>query len=55
MARVFTLDFLRTETAAGAALTLAAAAAVAAANSAWAPAYFAFLEQPFTLQVGGWR
>jgi NhaA family Na+:H+ antiporter len=55
MARVFTLDFLRTETAAGAALTLAAAAAIIVANSPWADAYFAFLETPFVLQVGGWR
>ena len=55
MARVFTLDFLRTETAAGAALTLAAAAAIVMANSPWAAHYFAFLEAPFVLQVGGWR
>ena len=55
MARVFTLDFLKTETAAGAALTVAAAAAIVAANSPWAASYFAFLEQPFTLQAGGWR
>ena len=55
MARAFTLDFLKTEAAAGAALTLAAVAAMIAANSPWAHAYFAFLEQPITLQAGGWR
>lgn len=55
MARVFTLDFLRNETAAGAALTLAAAAAILMANSPLAEGYFTFLEAPFVLQVGGWR
>ena len=55
MARVLTLDFLKTETAAGVALSLAALAAIVVANSPLAPDYFAFLEQPFTLQFGGWR
>jgi len=55
MARIFTLDFLKTETASGVALSLAAVLAIVAANSPFAPDYFAFLEQPFTLQLGGWR
>ena len=55
MARAFTLDFLKTEAAAGAALVAAAAAALLAANSPWSGAYFAFLEQPITLQAGAWR
>lgn len=55
MARVFTLDFLKTETAAGVALSAAALLAMVAANSPWSADYFAFLERPFTLQLGGWR
>jgi NhaA family Na+:H+ antiporter len=54
MARAFTLDFLKTETASGAALVAAAAAAMFAANSPWADQYFAFLKQPVTLQAGAW-
>ncbi|MDP8917087.1 MAG: Na+/H+ antiporter NhaA [Pseudomonadota bacterium] len=55
MARVLTLDFLKTEAASGVVLSAAALLAVAAANSPFAEDYFAFLEHPFTLQVGGWR
>ena len=55
MARAFTLDFLKTEAAAGAALAAAAVAAVVLANSPWSGAYFGFLEQPITLQAGAWR
>jgi NhaA family Na+:H+ antiporter len=55
MARAFTLDFLKTETASGAVLVLAAVAAVIAANSPFSESYFAFLKQPITLQAGGWE
>ena len=55
MARAFTLDFLKTETAAGAALVLAALAAVIVANSPWSESYFAFLKRPITLQAGAWE
>ena len=52
MARRITLDFLKTESAAGLILAAAAAAAMIAANSPWARLYFGFVEAPFTLQVG---
>lgn len=52
MARKFTLDFLKTETAAGAALGVAAVAALLVANSAWGPAYFSWLKSEHLLQVG---
>jgi NhaA family Na+:H+ antiporter len=55
MARRITLDFLKTEAAAGLILAAAAAAALVLANSPWAHAYFGFVEQPFTIQVGGFR
>lgn len=47
-----TLDFLKTESSAGFAPVLAAAAALALANSALAPAYFHFLARPIPVQVG---
>lgn len=52
MARKFTLDFLKTETASGAALGVAAVAALAVANSAWGPAYFSWLKSEHVLQLG---
>ncbi|MBL0967590.1 MAG: Na+/H+ antiporter NhaA [Brevundimonas sp.] len=52
MARKFTLDFLKTETASGAALGVAAVAALLVANSAWGPAYFSWLKSEHVLQVG---
>ena len=55
MARRITLDFLRTESASGAILAAAAGLAIALANSRWAGAYFDFIEQPFTVQAGGFR
>jgi len=55
MARKFTLDFLKTEAAAGLILAAAALIAVAIANSPWREAYFAFVKSPFTLQLGGFE
>ncbi len=55
MARRITLDFLRTESASGAILAAAALAAIVLANSRGANAYFDFIEQPFTIQIGGFR
>ena len=52
MARRLTLDFLKTEAASGAALGLAALAALAVANSPWAPDYFAWLKSVHALQIG---
>lgn len=52
MARRFTLDFLKTEAASGAALALAALAAVLVANSPWAGDYFAWLKSVHALQIG---
>ncbi len=52
MARKFTLDFLKTETAAGAALGVAALAALLVANSTFGPAYFSWLKSEHVLQVG---
>ena len=43
MARKITLDFLKTEAASGAALGLAALAALIVANSPWSGDYFAWL------------
>jgi NhaA family Na+:H+ antiporter len=54
MARAFTLDFLKTETAAGAALVLAAADGGDGGQLALSESYFAFLKQPITLQAGAW-
>ena len=54
MARRLTLDFLKTETAGGALLALAAAAGLVAANTPWSDAYFAALATPIAVQLGGW-
>jgi len=53
MAKRITLDFLRTESASGMILAVAALAAILLANSPWAGAYFGFIEAPFTIQIGG--
>jgi NhaA family Na+:H+ antiporter len=55
MARRITLDFLRTERGSGVILAAAAAFAIALANSRWAPDYFDFIAQPFTVQLGAFR
>jgi NhaA family Na+:H+ antiporter len=55
MARRITLDFLRTESASAVILAGAAGLAIGLANSRGAGAYFAFIEQPFTVQLGGFR
>ena len=55
MAKRITLDFLKTESASGLILAAAALAAIALANSPWAPAYFSFIAAPLTLQIGGFR
>jgi NhaA family Na+:H+ antiporter len=52
MAKRITLDFLKTESASGVILAGAALAAIALANSPWAHAYFGFIQQPVTIQVG---
>lgn len=52
MARKITLDFLKTEAASGAALGLAALAALLIANSPWAGDYFYWLKSIHALQVG---
>jgi Na+:H+ antiporter, NhaA family len=52
VARKFTLDFLKTEAASGAALGLAAIAALLVANSAWSADYFGWLKGEHILQVG---
>jgi NhaA family Na+:H+ antiporter len=48
-----TLDFLKTETASGLFLILAAAAAMIAANSEMADGYWSLVKTPLTLQIGG--
>jgi NhaA family Na+:H+ antiporter len=55
MARRITLDFLKTESASGVILALAAVAAIIMANSPWAHLYFGFIEAPFTIQVGAFH
>jgi NhaA family Na+:H+ antiporter len=55
MATRITLDFLRTERGSGVILAAAAALAIALANSRWAPDYFGFIGQPFTVQLGAFR
>lgn len=55
MSRRFTLDFLRNETASGAALGVAAVLAIVVANSPWAPAYFGWLKSVQPLQAGPLR
>jgi NhaA family Na+:H+ antiporter len=52
MARRITLDFLKTESASGVILAVAAAAAIVMANSPWADRYFGFIEAPLTIQFG---
>jgi NhaA family Na+:H+ antiporter len=52
MAKRITLDFLKTESASGVILASAALAAIALANSPWAGAYFAFIHEPFTIEIG---
>ncbi|HXU98950.1 MAG TPA: Na+/H+ antiporter NhaA [Caulobacteraceae bacterium] len=53
MAGRLTLDFLKTESAAGLAPVGAAAVALILANSPLGPRYFAFLGRPIVLQLGG--
>ena len=55
MARRFTLDFLKTETASGVALGLAAVAALIVANSPWSADYFHWLKSYHVLQIGPLR
>lgn len=52
MAKRITLDFLKTESASGLVLAIAALAAIALANSPWAHVYFGFIGAPFTVQLG---
>ena len=52
MARKLTLDFLKTETASGVVLGLAAVAALVVANSAWSEAYFSWLKSEHLFQAG---
>ena len=52
MARKITLDFLKTEAASGAALGLAALAALLVANSPWSADYFAWLKSYHVVQLG---
>jgi NhaA family Na+:H+ antiporter len=55
MTRRLTLDFLRTEGAAGVILALAAALALLAANSPWAGPYVRLLHTEIPIQIGGFR
>lgn len=55
MARTITLDFLKTEAASGAALGLAALAALVVANSPLSEAYFTWLKSEHLLQLGPLR
>jgi NhaA family Na+:H+ antiporter len=55
VARIFTLDFLKTETASGAALGIAAVAALVVANSPLAGEYFSWLKSYHVLQIGPLR
>jgi len=52
MTQPSTLEFLKTEAAAGAVLAGAALVAILAANSPWAGAYNSFIHAPFTVQLG---
>jgi NhaA family Na+:H+ antiporter len=52
MAKRITLDFLKTESASGLILAIAAIAAIVLANSPWAHVYFGFIGEPFTVQLG---
>lgn len=53
MAKRITLDFLKTESASGAILALAALLAIVMANSPADGLYFRFIQASFTVQVGG--
>src|SRR4051812_40296690 len=55
MAKRITLDFLKTEAASGVILASAALASIVLANSPWAHAYFGFIQQSFTIQVGAFH
>ena len=55
MARKLTLDFLKTETASGAALALATVAALVVANSPLSADYFAWLKSYHVVQIGPLR
>jgi len=55
MARRITLDFLKTESAAGVILAAAAAVAIVMANSPWAGLYFDFVEAPLAVQLGAFH
>jgi NhaA family Na+:H+ antiporter len=55
VAKKLTLDFLKTEAGSGAALGLAALAALIVANSPWASDYFAWLKSVHVLQIGPLR
>lgn len=55
MTRRLTLDFLRTEGAAGAILAVAAGLALLAANSPWAGPYARLLHAEIPIQLGGFR
>ena len=50
-----TTEFLKTEAGSGVILGTAALAAVVAANSSLAPAYFGFIRAPLTIQFGAFR
>ncbi|THD64373.1 Na+/H+ antiporter NhaA [Phenylobacterium sp.] len=52
MAKRITLDFLKTESASGLILAIAAVGAIVLANSPWAHLYFGFIGAPFTVQLG---
>lgn len=52
MAKRITLDFLKTESASGLILAVAALGAIALANSPWEHVYFGFIGEPFTVQLG---
>jgi NhaA family Na+:H+ antiporter len=55
MAKRITLDFLKTESASGMILALAALIAIVLANSPWSGAYFHFIEASIPLQVGAFK
>lgn len=54
MARRFTLEFLKTETASGAILGVAALLGIVAANSPWREAYGEFLHSQLPVRIGNW-
>jgi NhaA family Na+:H+ antiporter len=55
MAKRITLDFLKTESASGMILAVAALVAIALANSPWSGGYFRFIEASIPLQVGAFK